>query len=84
MALHSTHCFWEFLPKTAIFPVIWDSGASISITPDRKDFVGPFNTPDHITQLQGIAKGLRIEGQGHVLWTMQDTLGKQRLIKVPA
>ncbi|KAI2492250.1 hypothetical protein MHU86_22314 [Fragilaria crotonensis] len=64
--------------------VIWDSGASISITPDRKDFVGPINTPGPITQLQGIAKGLRIEGQGHVLWAMQDTLGNLRMLKVPA
>lgn len=33
---------------------------------------------------QGIAKGLRIEGQGHVLWPMLDTNGQLRLIKVPA
>jgi hypothetical protein len=78
MALQSTNCFHKSLPKTATFPVIWDSGASISITPDRKDFLGP------ITQLQGIAKGLRIEGQGHVLWAIQDTLGNLRMIKVPA
>ena len=84
MALQSTDRFRESLPKTATFPVIWDSGASISITPDRKDFVGPINTPGPITQLQGIAKGLRIEGQGHVLWAMQDTLGNLRIIKVPA
>ncbi|KAI2494788.1 hypothetical protein MHU86_11398 [Fragilaria crotonensis] len=32
----------------------------------------------------GIAKGLRIEGQGHVLWAMQDTLGNLRMLKVPA
>jgi hypothetical protein len=84
MALQSTERFRESLPKTATFPVIWDSGASISITPDCKDFVGPINTPGPITQLQGIAKGLRIEGQGHVLWAMQDTLGNLRMIKVPA
>ena len=75
MALQSTERFCESLPKTAKFPVIWDSGASISITPDCKDFVGPINTSGAITQLQGIAKGLQIEGQGHVLWAMQDTLG---------
>ncbi len=76
--------FRESLPKTATFSVIWDSGASISITPDRKDFVGPINTPGPITHLQGIAKGLRIEGQGHVVWAMQDTLGNLRIIKAPA
>jgi hypothetical protein len=84
MALQSTDRFRESLPKTAAFPVIWDSGASISITPDCKDFVGPINTPRPITQLQGIAKGLRIEGQGHVVRAMQETLGNLRMIKVPA
>ena len=84
MALRSTDCFRESLPKTATFPVIWDSGASISITPDCKDFVGPISTPGPITQLQGIAKGLQIEGQGHVLWAMQDTLGNLRNSRVPA
>jgi hypothetical protein len=82
MALQSTDRFRESLPKTATFPVILDSGASISITPDRKDFVEPINTPGPITQLQGIAEGLRIEGQGHVLWAMQNTLGNLRMIKV--
>ncbi len=66
MALQSLDRFHKSLPKTATFPVIWDSGASISITPDCKDFVGPINTPGPITQLQGIAQGLRIEGLGHV------------------
>lgn len=48
-------------PKTAILPVIWNSDASI--------VVGPINTPAPITtQLQGIATGLQIEAQGHVLW----------------
>jgi hypothetical protein len=84
MALQSTDRFRESIPKTATFPFIWDSGASISINPDCKDFVGPINTLGPITQLQGIAKGLRIEGQGHVMWAMQDTLGNLRMIKVPA
>jgi hypothetical protein len=84
MALQSTDRFRESLPKTATFPGIWDSCARISITPNCKDFVGPINTPGPITQLQGIAKGLRIEGQAHVLWAMQDTLCNLRMIKVPA
>ena len=84
MALQSTDRFRESLPKTATFPVIWDSGASISITPDCKDFVGPISTPGPITQLQGIAKGLQIEGQGHALWAIQDTLGNLPIIRVPA
>ena len=41
MALQSTDCFRESLPKTATFSVIWDSGASISITPDYKTLLDP-------------------------------------------
>jgi hypothetical protein len=75
MALQSTDRFRESLPKTTEFPVIWDFSASMSITLDHKDFVGPINTPGPITQLQDITKGQQIEGQGHVLWAKQDTLG---------
>ena len=84
MALQSTDRFHESMPEASTFPVIWDSGASISITHDRKDFVGTIKAPGPITQLQGIAKGLRIEGQGHVMWSMLDTFGNIRMIKVPA
>jgi len=66
MALQSTDCFRESLPKTATFSVIRDFGASNSITLDCKDFVGPNITPGPFTQLQGISKGLLIEGQGVV------------------
>ena len=72
------------MPASATFLVIWDSGASISISFDRKDFVGPIQAPGTITQLQGIAKGLRIEGQGHVEWSIIDTFGELRTIRVPA
>ena len=84
MALQSTDRFRQSMPAASTFPVIWDSGASISITFDRNDFVGPITAPGTITQLQGIAKGLRIEGQGHVLWSIIDTFGNLRTIKVPA
>ena len=84
MALQSADRFHQSMPASATFPVIWDSGASISISFDRKDFVGPIQAPGTITQLQGIAKGLRIEGQGHVEWSIIDTFGELRTIRVPA
>ena len=70
--------------KTRTYPIIWDSGASFSVSPDRNDFVGPIKKPGAITQLQGIAKGLRIEGYGHVMWAVHDTTGQLRMLKVPA
>ena len=66
------------------YPVIWDSGASISISPHRSDFVGPLETPPIGIKLQGIAKGLTIQGIGHVAWAFVDNSGMLRTLKIPA
>ena len=84
MALQAPHRLRNTVSPSATLPVIWDSGASISITHERSDFVGPINNPGPLTQLQRIAKGLWIEGQGHVMWAMEDTAGNIWMIKVPA
>ena len=39
---------------TSSIPIIWDSGASISISPDPVDFQGTLQSPGTITQLKGI------------------------------
>ncbi|KAI2504072.1 hypothetical protein MHU86_10354 [Fragilaria crotonensis] len=41
-------------------------------------------SPDTITQLNGIAKGLRIEGEGKVHWSFHDSTGKLRTLELPA
>ncbi|KAI2507770.1 hypothetical protein MHU86_6666 [Fragilaria crotonensis] len=85
MALQAPARMREALgPKANTSPIIWDSGASISITPDLSDFEGPVTSPGTITQLKGIAKGLQIKGQGEVTWAVHDQLGNLRLLKVPA
>jgi hypothetical protein len=71
-------------PKAKTSPVIWDSGPSISITPDLSDFQGPVTLPGTITQLKGMAKGLQIEDQGEVKWTVHDQFANLQLLKVPA
>ena len=83
IAMQAPGRFRGSLPSST-FSVIWDSGASISISPDKNDFVGPLESPGAITQLKGIAKGLRIEGFGHVMWTINDSNGNLRMVKVPA
>jgi hypothetical protein len=64
--------------------VIWDSGAIITISNDKRDFVGGIKKLGLITQLKGIAKGLRIEGQGHVILVMHNANGYLRKVRVPA
>jgi len=70
--------------KETNVPVIWDSGASILISPDKANFVGPIESAGVMTHLQGLAKGLRISGRGYVLWTFTDDHGMLRLLKLPA
>ncbi|KAI2491142.1 hypothetical protein MHU86_23428 [Fragilaria crotonensis] len=65
-------------------PVIWDSGASVTISPEKLDFVGTISRLSTITQLNGIAKGLRIEGEGKVHWSFHDATGKLRTLELPA
>ena len=83
-ALQKPSVLQFMLAKEATFPIIWDSGASISISPCRDDFVGPILPPGPFTKIQGIARGLQVQGRGHIMWAMRDETGQLRLIKVPA
>jgi len=76
--------FLAAIPESDVFELIWDSKASISITHDPKDFPDGFTKPAMATQLKGIAKGLKIEGEGHVEWLVHDTQGNLRTLRVPA
>jgi hypothetical protein len=71
-------------PKANTSPIIWDSGTSISITPDLSDVQGRVTPPGMITQLKGIAKGLQIKGQGEVNGAAHDQLCYLQILKVPA
>jgi hypothetical protein len=71
MALQLPTKFRNELAKESTFSIIWDSEASISIAPNKDDFVGPITSPDIGTQLKG--KGLSIQGKGHVMWAVLDT-----------
>jgi hypothetical protein len=77
MALQAPASMRESLgPKEAnTSPIIWDSGATISTTPDLYNFQRPVTLPGTVTQLKGIAKGLQIKGQGRVIWAVHDHLG---------
>ena len=67
----------------ATFTVMWDSGASYSITPCKEDFV-EFKSHGVLKRLSGLAKGLAIKGEGTVEWTFIDTFGNFRTLHIPA
>ncbi|CAJ1959927.1 unnamed protein product [Cylindrotheca closterium] len=70
--------------KTTRYPIIWDSGATTSISPYKDDFVGKLEPAPLGLKLRGIASGLEIKGIGHVAWSVVDTTGMLQTIKVPA
>ena len=49
-------------------PIIFNTGASLAIAPDKTDFDGPLTVPKGDLRLGGMANGLKI-GMGPVTWT---------------
>jgi hypothetical protein len=50
-------------------PVIFDTGASLAITPNQHNFVEPLTSLSRPTTLGGMANDLEIKGIGMVAWT---------------
>ena len=72
------------LKSSMRFSLIWDSGASVSLSYDKEDFVGELRKPSTVMQLKGIAKGIRIEGIGYAAFSITDSAGKLRTVKTKA
>ena len=62
-----------------LFSIIVDSGASLSISPHKSDFVGTIQNVD--LRLGGMANGMIIEGKGKVEWSFVTENGKTLTIK---
>ena len=58
-------------PHSPPFPVIFDSGASLAISPCKEDFVGQIQPLPQEHCLGGMAAGMLIEGIGTVRWTFK-------------
>ena len=65
------------------YPIVIDSGASRSLTPNRNDFVGKIRAAN-VTELNGLSSTTRVEGVGMVQWTVRDVFGTVRTIKTTA
>jgi hypothetical protein len=62
-------------------PVIFDTGASLSIIPYSADFIVPPTTPQNTTKLGGMAGNLDIMGVGTVSWTFLASGGSEIQIR---
>ncbi|KAI2508102.1 hypothetical protein MHU86_6275 [Fragilaria crotonensis] len=74
MALQAPARMREALgPKANTSPIIWDSGASISITPDISDFEGPVTSPGTITQLKASRRVYKLKAKAKSLGLLLQT-----------
>ena len=70
--------------KCNSFSIIWDSGASVCITPDKKDFI-EYNSSSNLKQVKTMGgKASQVVGEGYVLWSIHDTRGMLRHLKLKA
>ena len=63
-------------------PIVLDTGASISITPYRSDFIGDLEECD--VELHGLSDTVKVEGIGWVEWSIQDSFGQVTKIRTHA
>ena len=62
---------------------MFDTGASISLTPFKEDFVGEMEVPSE-KEIRGITSSSKIAGVGYVEWTIKDVFGHVCLIRTRA
>ncbi|MGH7974568.1 MAG: GAG-pre-integrase domain-containing protein, partial [bacterium] len=74
----------QTLSSEAGFPVIFDTGSTKTVSPNKLDFLGDIRAPPIKTVLKGISKGLPVEGIGTVQWNFIDDDGKACHIRTEA
>jgi hypothetical protein len=55
-------------------PIVIDTGASMSLTPNRNDFIGDLKAPN-VSELHGLSSTTQVVGVGTVKWTVRDLFG---------
>ncbi|KAI2509642.1 hypothetical protein MHU86_4762 [Fragilaria crotonensis] len=65
------------------YPIVIDSGASVSITPNINDFVNGIH-PTQLSDLKGLEGATKVHGQGIVEWTVFDLMDVVRTIRTTA
>lgn len=64
-------------------PIVINTGASISVTPNLSNFIGPLDKSE-IDNLGGLSGGTAVSGKGTVKWTIRDYYGRIATIKTTA
>ena len=64
--------------------VIFDTGASISISPHREDFIGDLVRPGSSDTVSGLSGDTTVAGIGTVRWSFLDDYGKEHVVETAA
>ena len=84
VALISPTRFQSSIGIKNIFQVIWDSGASVSVTNDKKDFINFSSSAPH-GSVSGVGGSTtKVKGYGTVRWAFHDEDGLLREIETKA
>jgi hypothetical protein len=71
-----------FSPEDSI-PVVFDTGATISVSPHYDDFIS-WEQSAHDLTLNGITTRTQVKGAGVVEWTIRDDKGTRHKIRTRA
>ena len=82
-ALQAPAKFHNSMPEDASYPIIWDSGTSVSITFRPEDFIDEVTYQPNL-KIKDLSNKMAVHGKGTVLWTVLDFHGTLRTFKLPA
>jgi hypothetical protein len=60
-------CYWA--NDDSSIPIIIDTGASVSVSPNEADFIGPIMAIPGGKKIEGLNSQVQVEGHGRVRWT---------------
>ncbi len=63
------------------FPMIFDTGASTSLSPNKEDFEDDYEDITSTQPIDGIGGGVQPKGKGTISWTVRDDIGRPHVIK---
>jgi hypothetical protein len=64
--------------------VLWDTGATLSVSNDRNDFVTDIHPLQQNNIMKGLQHGIKIEGIGEVVYYVYDVDGIEFCLQSPA
>jgi hypothetical protein len=75
-------CYWT--NDDSSIPIIIDTGASVLVSPNEADFIGPITAIPGGKKIEGLNSQVQVEGHGRVRWTVHDKNGCEGTIESQA